>query len=110
MKIIVMLAFLTSLPCLGGTASWYGQAHAGLPTASGELFDPTKLTAASWFFPMGTRLTIKHKGKSVVVRINDKGPSRRLVKQGRVIDLSQAAFARIADTNVGLITVRIIRK
>lgn len=75
-------------------ASWYGQAHAGRPTASGEPFDPDRLTAARWDVPFGTRIrvTAPQTGRSVTVRINDRGPARRL---GRCIDLSERAFAAL---------------
>lgn len=94
------------------TASWYGAECAGKPTASGEIFDPTKLTAASWFYPLGTFLMVEmllHRDpdRSVVVRVNDRGPHRRYVSRGRKIDLSHAAFRRLAKPDVGLINVRI---
>ena len=85
------------------TASWYGEAHRGLPMANGRPFNPDRLTAASWFYPLGTWLEVRHGGKSVRVQVTDRGPARRLVRQGRVIDLSRAAFARLAPTRVGLI-------
>lgn len=90
-----------------GVASWYGEEHRGRITASGEPFNPDHLTAASWFYPLGTRLRIHHGARSVVVRVNDRGPARRLVRQGRVIDLSSAAFRRLAQPNLGLVRVRI---
>jgi rare lipoprotein A len=72
-----------------GTASWYGRKHQGLSTASGERFDAKGLTAAHRSLPLGTmtRVTSLDSGKSVIVRINDRGPHRR----GRIIDLSAQA-------------------
>jgi rare lipoprotein A len=98
-----MLYLLTALI---GIASWYGPELEGRPTASGEPFDPTALTAASWFHPIGTRLEVTNltTERSVEVRINDRGPARRL---GRLIDLSQASFAEIAELEVGLVQVRV---
>lgn len=89
-----------------GIASWYGAELAGRPTASGEPFDPNALTAASWHHPIGTHLQVTNvgNGQSVVVRINDRGPARRL---GRLIDLSEAGFAEIADLDQGLVEVEV---
>lgn len=69
-----------------GTASWY---HEGTRTASGERYNPEAMTAAHRTLPMGTRVVVRHQrtGRSIVVRINDRGPFIR----GRIIDLSRAA-------------------
>ena len=90
-----------------GTASWYGGGEKlNKYTASGEEFDPNKLTCASWDYPFGTKLLVTNleNGKSVVVRVNDRGPAKRLK---RIIDLSREAFRRIADLKKGLIKVKI---
>ena len=73
----------------GGLASWYGSELAGRRTASGERFDPAEYTAAHRSLPFGSkvRVTAVGTGRSVVVRINDRGPFSR----ARVIDVSQAA-------------------
>ena len=84
------------------TASWYGERYRGKPTASGELFDPDKLTAAHRRLPFGTRVRCQLGKKFVVVTIPDRGP---FVK-GREIDLSRAAFQRLANTDAGLIQIR----
>ncbi|NPA67256.1 MAG: septal ring lytic transglycosylase RlpA family protein [Chlorobi bacterium] len=72
-----------------GEASWYGPGFNGKKTASGEIFDMNKLTAAHRKLPFGTmvRVTNLKNNKSVIVRINDRGP----YKKGRVIDLSKKA-------------------
>lgn len=72
-----------------GVASWYGDAFAGRRTASGERFDPDGLTAAHRSLPFGSMVRVTHtgSGRSVVVRINDRGPFTR----GRVIDVSEEA-------------------
>ena len=97
----------TTVPCVApdGLASWYGEAHHGKLTASGERFDMHKLTAAHRTLPFGTmvRVTNCANGKSVVARINDRGPNRRL-KQ-RVIDLSRKAAERLDMIGVGLVPV-----
>jgi rare lipoprotein A len=88
-------------------ASWYGEERRGLPMANGHLFDPNKLTAASWFFDLGTKVVVTHENRTVVVEITDRGPAKRLFQEGRKIDLSRAAFAKLADPDVGLIDVTV---
>ena len=95
-----------------GLASWYGEEHRGKPMANGDPFDPDKLTAASWFYPLGTRVRVSvddssRPARSVLVTITDRGPSRRLVRAGRIIDLSRAAFARLAPPESGLVSVMV---
>jgi rare lipoprotein A len=93
-----------------GVASWYGEAHRGKPMANGQRFDPDRLTAASWFYPLGTRVRVTLRDqpeRSVEVTITDRGPARRLVRQGRTIDLAYAAFKAIADPDLGLVSVTV---
>jgi rare lipoprotein A len=78
--------------------------------ANGRKFDPDKFTAASWFYPLGThvRVTVnapEFESRSVMVTITDRGPARRLVEHGRVIDLGRAAFEKIAPPDLGLVEV-----
>ena len=81
-----------------GVASWYGSEFAGRRTASGERFDPASYTAAHRTLPFGSRVRVTNaSGKSVVVRINDRGPFHG----GRVIDLSQAAAAELGLVRSG---------
>lgn len=89
----------------GGMASYYSYDFAGKPTASGERFNPGALTAASRTLPFGTlvRVTNRNTGRSVVVRINDRGP----FVGGRVIDLSRAAAASIGMLASGVAPVSI---
>ncbi len=77
-----------------GMASWYGKEQHGHLTANGERFDMNALTAAHKKLNMQTRVRVTNRsnGKSVVVRINDRGPYAR----GRIIDLSYAA-AKVLD-------------
>jgi rare lipoprotein A len=77
--------------------------------ANGQPFDPNRLTCASWFYDFGTRLHIRHEGRYVVVVVTDRGPAKNLVRQGRIIDLSRAAFARLAPLGQGLIRVKLTR-
>lgn len=94
-----------------GMASWYSAADPGVQplTASGEPFDETQLTCAAWNLPFHTRLHVTNleTGQEVVVRVNDRGPARRLVTEGRVIDLSKAAFRQIAGLERGLVPVKV---
>ena len=91
-----------------GIASWYSESDPGinLHTASGEMFDDTQRTCASWNFPFGTllRVTSLKNGKSVICRVNDRGPARRL---GRLIDLTSSAFREVAPLKAGLIQVKV---
>jgi rare lipoprotein A len=89
-----------------GKASWYGQYHQGKETASGEAFDPQALTAAHPTLPLGTTATVTNlaTGKSVQVKINDRGP----YVKGRKIDLSQAAAQKIGLTKKGVSKVKIV--
>ena len=86
-----------------GMATWYGH---GQMTASGEPFDPRALTAAHRTLPFGTRVRVTHErsGKSVVVRINDRGP---FGKKKRVIDVSKAAAQRLGMIDEGVAPVRL---
>src|SRR5215469_15368263 len=91
-----------------GLASWYGEEHRGMLMANGQKFDPDKMTAASWFFPLGTRVRVtlstpNFEPRTVLVTITDRGPARRLVHQGRIIDLARAAFQKVAEPDLGLV-------
>ena len=89
-----------------GVASWYGPNHQGRKTASGERFDPCDFTCASWDYPFGTVLRVSYLDRFVLVRVNDRGPARRL---HRAIDLSESAFSTLANPKLGLIPVTIER-
>jgi rare lipoprotein A len=82
-------------------ASYYWE---GQMTASGERFDPSELTAAHKTLPMGSkvRVTNKNNDRSVIVRINDRGP----YAGGRCLDLSKAAMKKVGGTGAGVIPVR----
>jgi rare lipoprotein A len=104
-------AELTSTPHKG-LASWYGEPLRGKLMANGKRFDPDKFTAASWFYPLGTRVRVtirspQFERRCVMVTITDRGPAKRLVDQGRVIDLGRAAFERIAEPDLGLVEVTV---
>ena len=95
-----------------GVASWYGETHRGRLMANGKKFDPDKFTAASWFYPLGTKVRVTartqtRKTKSVLVTITDRGPALDLVRDGRIIDLGHAAFKRLAHPDLGLVPVMV---
>ncbi len=79
-------------------ASWYGPGFRGLPTASGEPFDPQGYTAAHKSLPFGTDLVVNYRGRSVAVTVNDRGP----YVGARELDLSRAAAKDIGLTRVGV--------
>lgn len=88
-----------------GTASYYGKAHHGKRTASGERFNQNALTAAHRTLAFGTRVKVTNldNGRSVVVRINDRGPFGR----GRIIDVSKAAAEQLNMLRSGTARVRL---
>lgn len=88
-----------------GTASWYGSAHQGRTTANGEVFDQRALTAAHRNLPFGTiaRVTNISTGRSVKVRINDRGP----YVHGRIVDLSKRAADAIGITGTARVRIEV---
>ena len=86
-------------PVGSGGASWYGPGFHGKRTANGERFNTHALTAAHKTLPFGSRVRVTNErtGRSVVVRINDRGP----FVGGRVIDLSKAAAQAVGISGVG---------
>jgi rare lipoprotein A len=102
---IAIRVLWTSGSELEGEASYYADRFNGRTTANGETFDINQLTAAHRTLPFGTRVRVTNlkNQKSVVVRINDRGPYAK----GRVIDLSPAAARRIDMIGMGVAPVRI---
>lgn len=90
-----------------GLASWYGRQFHGRKTASGETFDMNGLTAAHRSLPLNcyVKVTNKTNGKSVVVKVNDRGPFHG----NRVLDLSYGAAKQLGITNKGVGNVSIER-
>ena len=88
-----------------GIGSWYGDEFAGKLTANGEIFDPQKITAAHKTLPMPSvvRVTNLDNGKSLVVRVNDRGP----FVPGRIIDLSRESARLLGFKDQGLAKVRV---
>ena len=110
-KFVVALGMLTpligaSLPAAAqtGAASWYGS---GRRTASGERFNPNGLTAAHRSLPFGTKVRVENRrtGRSVIVRINDRGPFVR----GRIIDLSRGSARALGMGGTTYVSLQILR-
>jgi rare lipoprotein A len=102
--LVVTLVPTSSTAGQRGQASWYGY-EGGRVTANGERYNPASLTAAHRTLPMGSRVRVTNNrnGRSVVVRINNRGP----FTGGRIIDLSEGAAAAIGikSSGVGDVTV-----
>ncbi|HMC92088.1 MAG TPA: septal ring lytic transglycosylase RlpA family protein [Allosphingosinicella sp.] len=88
-----------------GNASYYGAEFAGSRTSSGERFDPRAFTCAHRSLPIGSKLKVTNlsNGRSVIVRVNDRGPFTR----GRILDMSLAAAREIAMIGPGHARVRL---
>jgi len=89
-----------------GIASWYGKEFEGRPTASGEIFDSSQLTAAHPSLPFGTMLIVtnQHNNKKVTVRVNDRGP----FVPARIIDVSRAAAEQLDMIVTGTAPVTVV--
>ena len=113
-----LVVFILMTACLGsgqsqqpgldeveGKASYYGDKFAGQTTASGERFDPDEMTAAHPRLPFGTkvRVTRLDADRSVVVRINDRGP----FVDDRIIDVSEAAAQELGMIEEGIVVVQV---
>jgi rare lipoprotein A len=117
LAILFLLVFPFQLQAQGadvfrqeGIASWYGREFEGRPTASGEIFDASQMTAAHPSLPFGTMLVVtnQHNKKSVTVRVNDRGP----FVPARIIDVSRAAAEKLdmIVTGTAPVTVESIDK
>lgn len=88
-----------------GNASWYGRSHHGSRTASGEVYNKRRMTAAHRSLPIGTWITVENleNGRTAKVRINDRGP----FSEGRILDLSDAAAQVLGAKGPGVIPARL---
>ena len=94
MPFTLMLATMLTVPANAGMASWYGPGFHGKKTASGAIYNMYAMTAAHKSLPFGSKVKVTNlnNNKSVVVKINDRGP----FKPGRIIDLSKKANQMIS--------------
>jgi rare lipoprotein A len=92
-----------------GLASYYGPGFNGEPTASGELFDERQLVAAHRTLPLGSvvRVTNLENGRSVVLRVIDRGPYGRNHRKGCIIDVSRGASRRLRFIRDGIVRVQV---
>lgn len=92
-----------------GSATWYGSKYHGRKTTSGEVYNKNQMTAAHPTLPFGTKVKVTNtaSNKSVIVRINDRGP---FGKKGHIIDLSEAAARKIDlhHNGYGKVTVQVL--
>ena len=110
---LIILALL-ALPIQTGECSYYtrescrAEGTSGI-TASGEPLDDAACTAASWFYPFGTVLRVYcwETDRVVYVLVTDRGPNWRLVRQGRILDLSLRAAERLRMRRLGVVSVSI---
>ena len=107
---VVLTLALGAWPQIG-LASWYSATDAGMKewTANGERFDDEAMTAAMWAVPFQACLQVTRlqNFRRIHVRINDRGPGLQLVMRGRILDLTHAAFAKLGDSDSGLIPVQV---
>jgi len=89
-----------------GKSSFYGGKHHGKKMANGKIFDKNAMTTAHLTLPFGSKIKVTNKanGKSVIVTVTDRGGFK---KYGRVLDLSEGAFKKIASLKSGVINVTI---
>ena len=116
---VSLLLILLTTPAWGEEteASWYSEASckregtSGIETASRERFRDEGLTCAMRSREWGAKFKVTNlaNGKSVIVKLNDFGPNKKLWLAGRHIDLSKGAFARIADLKQGVARVKVER-
>jgi len=104
-SILMCLSVLTFAQTQTGKASFYADKFEGSPTASGEKYKHSKLTAAHKSLPFGTKVRVTNlaNNESVEVVINDRGP----YVDGRIIDLSKSAASKLGFVNLGLAEVRV---
>lgn len=104
--IAATLVGLAMLPCSAtGTASFYADSYEGRLMANGKPFRQSALTCATYRWPLGTKLRVRHGKSSVIVTVTDRGPDKRL---GRLIDLSKAAFIKLGPLDAGLLNVEVV--
>lgn len=105
----IMSTAESALQTESGKASYYGKRFHGKKTASGERFDQKALVAAhpSWSFGTLVRVTNKENGRSVTVRVVDRGPAKKARRRGVIIDLSTKAARSLDFHEQGIAPVRL---
>lgn len=109
-----LLCACGTVEAASGTASWYTYESArkegtsGI-CADGSRMDNNALTCASWDYPLGSWVVVKHRLNKVRCKVTDRGPNKKLYRKGRIIDLSKAAFQRLAPLKAGIIAVDVSR-
>jgi len=96
-------AVIEAKEIISGIVSWYADKFHGKKTSSGEAYNKNDYTAAHKTLPFGTKVKVTNQdnGKSVIVKINDRGPHTK----NRLMDLSRAAFSEIGSINSGILKV-----
>jgi rare lipoprotein A len=105
--LIICISLIGTARAEEGVASFYGNGEKlNKHTANGEIFNPTDMTCATYNYKFNTLLKVVNleNGKSIVVRVNDRGPNKRL---HRIIDLSREAFKKISPLKKGIIKVSV---
>lgn len=102
--LLILGLFITPAYSQKVVASWYGPGFHGRKTASGERFNQYGLTAAHKTLPFGTIVAVTHKGRTINVRINDRGP---FIK-GRSLDLSKGAARALGCKGICVVSMRIV--
>jgi rare lipoprotein A (peptidoglycan hydrolase) len=111
---VVAMVLLVCNMAFADTASWYSvescrkEGTSGI-MANGRKLNDEKFTVASWDYKFGTKLKITNtkNGRSVVCEVTDRGPAKKLYRQGRIVDLSKAAFMEIASLKSGIVPVNV---
>lgn len=103
----VIAAILFVHTCVFDRATWYGESWRGRKMANGKPYNPDALTCASWDYRLGTTLRISRGEKSVVVQVTDRGGKNRWYQFGETIDLTPAAFSKLAPLRTGSIQIRV---
>jgi rare lipoprotein A len=105
----MLLAVLVVHTCWFDRATWYGESWRGRKMANGKPYNPDALTCASWSYKLGTELRISNGRRSVIVEVTDRGGKNRWYQFGKTIDLTPAAFAKLAPLKTGSIQINIHR-
>ena len=107
--LLLILAAILVHFCWFDRATWYGETWRGRKMANGKPYNPDAFTCASWDYPLGSNLRITHEKRSVMVQVTDRGGKNRWYQFGKTIDLTPAAFTRLAPLKTGTVQISIHR-